>query len=277
MKLECRGKIVDLSSPAAMGILNVTPDSFSDGGQFATLDAAVRHAREMVEQGAAIIDVGGESTRPGAAPVSVEQEIERVVPIIAALAPEIGVPISIDTQKPAVMRAAIAAGAGMINDVNALRAPGALEAARDLAVPVCLMHMRGEPRTMQRDPVYRDVVAEVLEFLEQRVAACVAAGIPRARLVVDPGFGFGKSLDHNLTLLRELKRFVALGVPVLVGTSRKSMLAAMLGGAPPEERVFGGIALSVLAVEHGASIIRTHDVRATADALKVLARAQRAE
>jgi dihydropteroate synthase len=253
-----------------MGILNVTPDSFSDGGRFFDLDTALKQARQMVRDGAAIIDVGGESTRPGAAPVKEKDELLRVIPVIKAIAAELPVPVSVDTSKPPVMRAAVAAGAGFINDVNALRAHGAVEAARDSGVPVCLMHMRGEPRTMQRNPVYRDVVGEVLEFLLQRVDACGAEGIPRSRLVLDPGFGFGKTLVHNLELLRKLDRFKQTDLPVLVGISRKSMIGALLD-KPVDQRLYGSLAATVLAVHAGAAIVRTHDVGPTVDALRVAA------
>ena len=226
--LDCGGKPLDLSRPCVMGILNVTPDSFSDGGAFFSPEAALEQARQMVRDGAAIIDVGGESTRPGAEPVTADEEADRVVPVIRTLATELAVPVSVDTSKPEVMRAAVAAGAGLINDVMALQAPGALEAAREAAVPVCLMHMRGEPRTMQSDPVYGDVVSEVLGFLLQRVQACVDAGIPREQLLIDPGFGFGKTLEHNLRLLRQLERFLQPGLPLLVGISRKSMIGTLL-------------------------------------------------
>ncbi|MEJ2591761.1 MAG: dihydropteroate synthase [Candidatus Thiodiazotropha sp.] len=252
-----------------MGILNLTPDSFSDGGRFLARDAALAHAREMVEAGAAFIDIGGESTRPGAQPVSIEQELARVVPVIETLAGEIDVPISIDTFKPQVMREAVAAGAGMINDIMALQAPGAIEAAVETAVPVCLMHMQGEPRTMQASPHYADVVDEVRQFLGDRLAACLEAGISRDRILLDPGFGFGKTLAHNLSLLKHLQAFAALGAPLLVGISRKSMIGSLLGGAPVLERVSGGLSAAVIAVLGGAAIIRTHDVRETVDALKV--------
>ncbi len=254
-----------------MGILNVTPDSFSDGGDFTTCETALQHARRMVAEGADLIDVGGESTRPGARPVSVEEELDRVVPVIEALAAELAVPVSVDTSKPEVMRAAVAAGAGLINDVAALRRPGALAAASALGVPVCLMHMQGEPGTMQQDPTYGDVVADVANFLAERIAACGAAGIPRERLLVDPGFGFGKTLGHNLALLRGLPRLAALGVPVLAGLSRKSMIGALLGGVPVGERLHGSVAAAVLAVERGAAIVRVHDVGPTVQALRVLA------
>jgi len=255
-----------------MGVLNVTPDSFSDGGQFTTPEAALARARAMVEEGAAIVDVGGESTRPGAQPVSEAQELERVLPVIERIRGEVDCAISIDTMKPAVMRAACAAGAELINDVMALRAPGALEVARESGAAVCLMHMQGEPRTMQQAPRYEDVVEDVRAFLEARVAASVAAGIPRERIVLDPGFGFGKTLEHNLQLLAGIDRLADLGLPVLVGVSRKSMFGQLLG-RPAPERVPGAIAAAVLAAWQGARIVRTHDVRATMDALKVTAAA----
>ncbi|MGH8441430.1 MAG: dihydropteroate synthase [Nevskiaceae bacterium] len=258
-----------------MGVLNVTPDSFSDGGRFTAPDAALARARAMVEEGAAIVDVGGESTRPGAQPVDEEQELARVLPVIARIRAELGCAISIDTMKPGVMRAACDAGAELINDVNALRAPGALEAARDSGAAVCLMHMQGEPRTMQQEPRYADVVAEVRAFLEQRVAACVAAGIARERLVVDPGFGFGKALEHNLQLLGAVTEFAEIGVPVLVGVSRKSMFGQLLD-RPADQRLAGGLAAATLAAWQGARIVRTHDVRSTMDALKVTTAAQNA-
>ena len=268
MELDCNGRTLDLSQPRVMGILNVTPDSFSDGGRFLAREAALDQARVMAAAGAAIIDVGGESTRPGAEPVSEAEELERVIPVIEALRREIELPISVDTSKPAVMREAVRAGAGLINDVNALRAPGALEAAAEAGVPVCLMHMQGEPRTMQRDPRYQDVVAEVRDFLADRIAACEAAGIPAKRLLVDPGFGFGKTLEHNLTLLRRLHELTSLGRPLLVGLSRKSMLGA-LTGRPVEARQAASLAAAVLAAERGAAIIRVHDVAETVDALAV--------
>lgn len=269
MILDCGGKPVDLGRPQVMGILNLTPDSFSDGGRFLHREAALRHAARMVEEGAAMIDIGGESTRPGARSVGVEEEISRVVPIIEALAGELPVPISIDTSKPEVMREAVLAGAGLINDVMALRAPGAVEAAAGLTVPVCLMHMQGEPRTMQREPRYADVVAEVTEFLAGRVAICESAGIARERLLLDPGFGFGKTLSHNLSLLKHLQGLGSLGLPLLVGISRKSMIGTLLDGAPVDRRLQGSVAAAVVAVMQGAAIIRAHDVAETAEALKV--------
>ncbi len=256
----------DLSSPRVMGVLNVTPDSFSDGGHFLHIDDALRQAEEMVAEGAAIIDIGGESTRPGAAAVPLEQELARVLPVIEGLAAAFDVPISIDTSKPEVMRAAVKAGARMINDVTALSAPGAIAAAVESAVPVCLMHMQGKPRTMQRAPQYDDVVADIMRYLSERVAACEAGGIARNRLLVDPGFGFGKTKAHNLALLKGLATFQRLGLPLLVGLSRKSMLGAVTGRTV-EERLAASVAAALMAVERGARIVRVHDVAATVDAL----------
>ena len=235
-----------------------------------SVDRAVARGIEMVAEGAAIIDVGGESTRPGSATVSVEEELRRVVPVIEALSQEISVPISIDTSKPEIMRRAVAAGAGMINDVTALRAVGALETARDAGVPVCLMHMQGEPGTMQAEPRYEDAVFEVNQFLRDRVEACEQAGIPRRRLVLDPGFGFGKTVEHNLTLLAGLDRLVENGLPVLVGLSRKSLIGKLLGDAPVERRLYGSLALAVMAAIKGARRIRVHDVRPTFEALSAV-------
>ncbi len=268
--LDCAGRSLDLSRPRGMGGLNVTPDSFSDGGQSYTLDAALARAEAMAEAGAAIIDVGGESTRPGAAPVDAAEECRRVVPVIAALARRLSIPLSLDSSKPEVMRAAVDAGAGLINDVRALTLPGALEAAAALGVPVCLMHMQGQPDTMQQGPSYRDVVAEVAGFLSERMAACEEVGIPRERILLDPGFGFGKTLAHNLALLAGLGAIVALGHPVLVGLSRKSMLGAITG-RPVGQRLAAGLAAALLAVERGALLVRTHDVAETVDALAVVA------
>jgi len=268
-RLDCAGKPLDLSVPRVMGVLNVTPDSFSDGGRFARLPLALERAREMVAEGAAIIDVGGESTRPGALPVGVEEELRRVLPVVEALAAELPVPISVDTGTPKVIREAVAVGAGLVNDVRALRVPGALEAAAAAGVPVCLMHMQGEPGTMQASPRYDDVVGEVVRFLEERVAACEAQGIPRSRILLDPGFGFGKTLEHNLRLLHRLDRVAAVGLPVLVGMSRKSMFGALLD-APVHRRLYGGLAAAVVAVMRGARVVRTHDVRATVEALAVV-------
>ena len=266
VSINCAGQILDLKQPRIMGVLNITPDSFSDGGAWLTVEKAVAHARQMADAGADIIDVGGESTRPGSAPVSAGEEMQRVLPVIEALRASIDVPVSIDTQKPAVMRAAVAAGAGMINDVNALQADGAVETAAALAVPVCLMHMQGVPETMQQEPDYRDVVTEVVSFLGERAAACEAAGIARGQIVLDPGFGFGKSVGHNLSLLHRLDALVALGYPVLVGLSRKSLIGKVLD-LPVDKRLSPSIALAVLAVWQGASIVRGHDVRQTREAV----------
>ena len=275
MPLDCAGKILDLSRPAVMGVLNVTPDSFSDGGRYFQLADALRRAEVMVEEGAALIDVGGESTRPGAPPVSVQEELDRVLPVVERLARELPVPISVDTSKPEIIREVARAGAGLINDVRALRLPGALEAAAASGLPVCLMHMRGEPATMQQEPVYADVVAEVHAFLAERIRVCESAGIPRERILIDPGFGFGKTLDHNLTLLRHLDRFTDLAAGVLVGISRKSMIGALLN-APVDKRLSGGLAAAVIAFWQGANIIRAHDVRETVQALCVCAAARAA-
>jgi dihydropteroate synthase len=257
-----------LTEPAVMGVLNVTPDSFSDGGNFVDPEAAVRHALRMAEQGAAIVDVGGESTRPGAAEVGEQQEMDRVLPVIEAVVAETDVPVSVDTSKPAVMRAAARAGATMINDVCALQAAGALEAAAELRLPVCLMHMQGEPRTMQREPRYDDVVAQVLAFLRDRVAACREAGLDEGLLVIDPGIGFGKTPAHNIQLLANLRQLAVVGPPILIGVSRKSTLGAITGRAV-DERLPAGLAAAVMAVDRGASIVRTHDVPETVDALRI--------
>jgi len=251
-----------------MGILNITPDSFSDGGFFLARDQAVAQARRLAEEGANIIDIGGESTRPGARAVSVQEELDRVIPVIEAIASELPLPISIDTSKPEVMREAVRAGAGLINDTRALREPGALEIAASLGASVCLMHMQGEPRTMQQNPTYTDVVGEVHNFLRCRVQDCVTAGIPRERLVIDPGFGFGKTVDHNLELLRRLSEFRTLGVPVLAGLSRKSLIGATLG-LPVDQRLPASVALALIAVQNGAHIVRVHDVRATREAVQM--------
>ena len=248
--------------PRVMGILNVTPDSFSDGGEFLDPERAVAHALHMVEAGAAIIDVGGESTRPGAEPVPEEVELARVIPVVEALHETLAVPVSIDTRKPAVMQTAVQAGAGLINDITALQAPGALATAAALGVPVCLMHMQGTPQTMQAQPEYRDVVAEVAAFLVGRAEDCQAAGIARERILLDPGFGFGKTTQHNLRLLQQLDTLVARGYPVLVGLSRKSLIGNVLD-LPVDDRLYPGLALAVLAVWQGAAIVRTHDVAAT--------------
>ncbi len=267
--LDCGGRPLDLARVAVMGILNVTPDSFSDGGVFFAQERAVERALAMVEEGADIIDVGGESTRPGAPGVPVQQELERVVPVIEALVRAVSVPISVDSSKPEVMRAAAAAGAGMINDVMALRAFGAVETARELKLPVCLMHMQGEPRTMQCNPRYQDVVGEVRDFLRGRIEVCTRAGIQRDRLLADPGFGFGKNLAHNFELLRRLPEFKVLQVPILAGLSRKSMIGAVLG-LPVDQRVHASVALALCAAQNGAGIVRVHDVRPTRDAIRML-------
>jgi dihydropteroate synthase len=250
-----------------MGILNVTPDSFSDGGHFSDPDSALARAHALVSEGADILDLGGESTRPGAQPVPEAEELRRVLPLVEALR-EVGVPLSVDTRKAGVMRAVLAAGADMINDVYALREPGALEAVAASRAAVCLMHMQGEPQTMQSEPRYGDVVAEVRQFLQQRAATCEAAGIERSRIVLDAGFGFGKSKEHNLTLLRQLRSLAELGWPLLAGLSRKSTLGA-LTGRPVAERMPGSIAAALWAVSKGAAIVRVHDVGPTVDALKV--------
>jgi dihydropteroate synthase len=269
-------RALDLGTPVVMGVLNVTPDSFSDGGRFAERDAALGQALRMVGEGAAIIDVGGESTRPGAAPASLDEELSRVMPVIAALRRESPVFISVDTSKPEVMRAAVDAGADIINDVRALAAPGALAAAADTRAGICLMHMKGDPRTMQDAPSYLDVVAEVRDFLAGQASRAAAAGIARARLVVDPGFGFGKRAAHNLALLKHLGVLAALDMPVLVGLSRKSMLAK-LTGRPVDGRTAGSVALAAIAVLNGARIVRAHDVAATVDAIRVAAAVNQGE
>jgi dihydropteroate synthase len=271
--LHCADKTIDLRQPVVMGVLNITPDSFSDGGRFASVADAVAGGLRMAADGAALIDVGGESTRPGAQPVSAADELRRVLPVIEGLRAATTAVISVDTSKPEVMRAAAAAGAGFINDVRALRVPGALQAAAASGCGICLMHMQGEPPTMQQAPHYTDVVGEVRAFLVARVAACRNAGIDAARLTVDPGFGFGKNLEHNLILLRHLADLAADGTPLLVGLSRKATVGT-LTGRPPAERVYGSVALAVLAALKGARIVRTHDVAATVDALKVTAAVQ---
>jgi dihydropteroate synthase len=267
-RLQCGARTLDLSAPVVMGVLNVTPDSFSDGGRFKDRDAALKHAEAMIAAGAAVIDIGGESTRPGAAPVSVAQELDRVVPVIEAVATRCDVVISVDTSTAEVMRESANAGAGLINDVRALRRPGALQAAAESGLAVCLMHMQGEPDTMQRAPLYRDVVAEVLDFLSERVDACVAGGIAPELVVLDPGFGFGKTDDHNLALLAALPQLAARG-PVLAGLSRKSMIGRLLG-RKIEDRMIGSVTLALLAAERGARILRVHDVAETVDALRLL-------
>ncbi|MDD9892877.1 MAG: dihydropteroate synthase [Gammaproteobacteria bacterium] len=275
MFLDCAGKTLDLSTPQVMGVLNVTPDSFSDGGSWSTLDAAISQAEAMVEQGAAIIDIGGESTRPGAPAVSVEDELARVLPVIEVLAPRLPVPISIDTSKPEVMRAAAAEGVGLINDVLALQAKRALAAAAELNLPVCLMHMQGSPRTMQQDPQYVDVVSDVAGFLAHRAAAAISAGVAKQNILLDPGFGFGKTVEHNYQLLAGLERLPE-AFPLLVGMSRKSMLGAILD-KPVDQRLHAGVAAATIAAMKGAAVIRTHDVAETVDALKITSATLRGE
>ena len=267
---RCGNYELDLSRPRIMGIVNVTPDSFSDGGRYDSLEKAVAHGLKLVEEGADILDVGGESTRPGATPVGLQQELDRVLPVISQFASRAGVPISIDTYKPKVMRAAIEAGADIVNDVYALRQPGALETVAQSRAGVCLMHMQGTPQTMQQDPQYADVVDEVKGFLEERLLAAVAAGIAKERIVLDPGFGFGKRTVHNVTLLQALPDLSSLGRPLLVGLSRKSVLGSLAGG-DVGARLHASIAASVISAMKGAKIIRVHDVKATANALKIVA------
>jgi len=255
--------------PLVCGVLNVTPDSFSDGGRFHSFDRAVERGRSVAAEGADLIDVGGESTRPGSRPPTLAEELDRVVPVVEALGRQVPVPLSVDTSRPEVMREAVAAGASMVNDVRALRSPGALEAAAELGVPVCLMHMQRSPESMQEDPRYRDVVVEVRTFLAERMRACLDAGIRQEHLVVDPGFGFGKTLTHNVALLASLDAFTGLGVPVMVGLSRKSVLG-QLTGRTVGDRLPGSLAAAIVAVQRGATLLRVHDVAATRDVLAVL-------
>ena len=269
-KLDCAGRIITLDQPRIMGILNLTPDSFSDGGQWLDKSKAIRHAINMQAAGADIIDVGGESTRPGARAVPLQQELDRVIPVIEAIAPQLSVPVSIDTSKPEVMREAVAAGAGLINDVFALRQEGAIQAAAELDVPVCLMHMSGVPRVMQENPVYEDVFDEVRTFLLERAKLCEIAGIMTDRIILDPGFGFGKTLQHNIQLFQKLPELVQGAYPVLVGVSRKAMIGH-LTGRDTQDRVSGSVVAAVLAAQMGVTIIRVHDVAETSDALKVAA------
>ncbi len=275
-RLPCGSRVLDLTRPHVMGILNVTPDSFSDGGRHQGVDAALRHAEAMVLAGATLVDVGGESTRPGARIVSPIEELERVAPVVEAIARELDVIISVDTSTPAVIRESARLGAGLINDVRSLARDGALDAAAATGLPVCLMHMRGEPADMQNDPRYRDVTAEVQEFLRQRLGQCAAAGIPAERIILDPGFGFAKDLSHNLSLFKHLERLHALGCPLLVGVSRKSMVGQALG-REISDRLFGSLALAALAVAKGAVIVRVHDVRETVDVVRMVAAVQAAE
>lgn len=268
-RLPCGNRVLDLSRPHVMGILNVTPDSFSDGGRFNQRDAALRHAAQMVAAGATLIDIGGESTRPGARVVSPTEELERVAPIVEAIARELDVVISVDTSTPAVMRETARLGAGLINDVRSLQRDGALDAAVDTGLPVCLMHMRGEPGNMQDDPRYPDILDEVRGFLEVRIAVCESVGIARERIVIDPGFGFAKTQGHNLNLFRQMDRLLEMGCPLLVGVSRKSMIGRALG-REVGERLYGSLALAALAVTKGASIIRVHDVAETVDVVRMI-------
>lgn len=270
-QLDCGGRVLRLDRPRVMGIVNVTPDSFSDGGAHDSTEAAVAHGLQLVAEGADLLDIGGESTRPGAAPVALEEELRRVVPVIEQLVRQTQVPISIDTFKPEVMRAAVAAGAGMINDIHALRQDGALAAAAELGVPVVLMHMQGEPGSMQDTPHYDDVVAEVHRFLVDRMFSAEMVGIAKKNLVIDLGFGFGKTTEHNMILLARSARFLELGVPMLAGLSRKRSIGELTGREAPRERVAGSVAAHLVAAQRGATILRVHDVAATVDALKVWA------
>jgi dihydropteroate synthase len=267
MHLTCGNFTFVLDRPLVMGVVNVTPDSFSDGGLYESAQAAIDHGRALIDEGADVIDIGGESTRPGAAPVSIDAERRRVLPVLEALV-DAGVPLSVDTRRPEIMREAITAGASLVNDVSALESAGALEIVARSSAAICLMHKQGEPQTMQREPHYDDVVREVRDYLAGRVAAAEGAGIARERIIIDPGFGFGKTFEHNLTLLRELPVLAALGVPVLVGLSRKAMLGKITGRAPAG-RVHASVAAALFALDRGASIVRVHDVAATRDAVAV--------
>lgn len=269
--LQCGSRWLDLSHPVIMGVLNVTPDSFSDGGRFVRPDDALRQAEQMLAEGASLLDLGAESTRPGAAAVSTQQELDRLLPVLEAIAARFDTILSVDTSCPEVMTESAARGAGLINDVRSLQRDGALAAAAATGLPVCLMHMQGQPSTMQQSPQYRDIIAEVRDWLERRVDECVQGGIVRSRLLIDPGFGFGKTAGHNLELLARLREVRVGGLPLLAGMSRKSMLGAVLNGAPVDQRLFAGVAAAALAVERGASIIRTHDVKATREAVAVAA------
>jgi dihydropteroate synthase len=267
--LDCAGRPLRLDRARVVGILNVTPDSFSDGGMYDSVDAAVAHGLRMAEAGADMLDVGGQSTRPGAAEVALKEELQRVLPVIEQLVARTSLPIAIDTSRPEVMRAAVSAGAGMVNDVYALRRDGALDAVAELGVPICLMHMQGEPRSMQEEPHYDDVVGEVHRFLTDRLFACELAGIDRRKVLVDPGFGFGKTLEHNLALLSALEQFANLGSGVYAGLSRKSMIGTLTGRSEPADRQAGSVAAALIAVQRGARLVRVHDVASTVDALAV--------
>ncbi|MDF2641492.1 MAG: folP [Pseudomonas sp.] len=275
-RLPCGNRVLDLAHTHVMGILNATPDSFSDGGRYRQLDAALRHAEAMVQAGATLIDVGGESTRPGAPPVSLAEELDRVAPVVEVIARELDVIISVDTSTPEVMSETARLGAGLINDVRSLRRPGAREAAAATGLPVCLMHMLGEPGTMQNDPHYDDLVGEVTAFLVEQMVQCQAAGIDSSRIILDPGFGFAKTLEHNLSLFKHMPSLLALGRPLLVGVSRKSMIGAVLN-RPVNERLHGGLALAALAMTKGARILRVHDVAETADVVRMIAAVESAE
>ncbi|MGE6384791.1 dihydropteroate synthase [Pseudomonas sp. NPDC078416] len=275
-RLPCGNRVLDLSRTHVMGILNITPDSFSDGGRFAQRDLALRHAEAMMLAGATLIDVGGESTRPGARSVSPVEELERVAPVVEAISAELDVIISVDTSTPAVIRETARLGAGLINDVRSLRRDGALDAAVATGLPVCLMHMRGEPTDMQNDPHYTDLVGEVSAFLRERMDRCVAAGIPVEKIVLDPGFGFAKTLEHNLSLFKHMEALHALGRPLLVGVSRKSMIGKVLD-KPVDQRLHGALALAAMAMINGAKILRVHDVPETVDVVRMIAAVQSAK
>lgn len=269
MKLTYKNKQLDLSEPQIMGILNITPDSFSDGGKFNQFDVAMEHVQSMIMAGATIIDVGGESTRPGATEVALEDELNRVIPLIKAIRANFDVWISLDTYKSSVMAAGIEAGVDLINDIRALQDEGALEIVAKANIPVCIMHMKGQPRTMQQDPQYNDVLQEVCDFLQQRIDLCLAAGINKQNIIIDPGFGFGKTVENNYHLLANFKRFHQFGLPVLAGMSRKSMITKLLG-KPTSDSMFGSVICATLAAQQGAQIIRVHDVAATQDALRII-------
>ena len=269
MFFNCGKFQLDLTTPKVMGIVNVTPDSFSDGGKYSQLDQAIAHALKLAEEGAAILDIGGESTRPNATPVSLQQELDRVIPVIEALCGQINIPLSVDTYKPQVMQAAIAAGASIVNDVRALQEPGALKVVASANVGVCLMHMQGTPQTMQNNPQYNDVISDIKTFLQARLQATIGAGVPANRILLDFGFGFGKTREHNITLIQQLESFTELGQPLLVGLSRKSVLGQVTGN-DVDARLYATIAASVIAAMKGAKILRVHDVKATVEALKVV-------
>lgn len=275
-RLSCGNRVLDLAHPQVMGILNVTPDSFSDGGRFRQRDEALRHAAAMVAVGASLIDVGGESTRPGAVQVSADEELQRVAPVVEAIAAELDVIISVDTSCPQVMRESARLGAGLINDVRSLRREGALQAAAESGLPVCLMHMQGEPETMQKNPHYDDLLAEVQAFFAERMAACAAAGIDAERIILDPGFGFAKNLQHNLSLFKHMQVLHGFARPLLVGVSRKSMIGQALG-REVDQRLAGGLALAALAVGKGACILRVHDVAETVDLVRMIAAVEAAQ